>query len=318
MRVTFAGTRGSVPIAGKESSKYGGNTTCLRVESPCLPEGHWLFVDAGTGIVPLGMEAVRSQAKAATILFTHYHHDHTQGLLLCPLLFAKKIPLFCLGPEELGIGPQQMLEAMIRPPFFPLTFAEVASHIHPGKIESPRDCVIAVHPEGGFRVLKVDELEQAEFSSRAFIQIEQNPYPLNECLVIRMTRSNHPERTLSYRFEERPTGRTFVFLTDHENQAEISGDLQNHLRQADLLVMDSQYPQEKYARFCSGFGHGTPEYCVQVASRVQALRLGLTHHDPFSTDEDVEKILAAAQAEAERLEYTGDITACADGLLLDL
>jgi len=131
-------------------------------------------------------------------------------------------------------------------------------------------------------------------------------------LVIRMVRTNHPERAISYRFEERPTGKVFVFMTDHENTDGVSGDLRRHLQGVDTLVIDCQYPRWKYDKFTANFGHSTPDYCVRLAAETGVRELGLTHHDPLSTDEDVDKILEEARVAANNRGYTGPISALAD------
>jgi len=297
MIVTFYGTRGSVPVSSPDRIRFGGNTTCLRVHSECLPANQWLAVDAGTGIVPLGLEALRAKVGRVTVLFTHYHHDHTQGLLLSPITFVKSIDVECYGPLEHGIGPIQMLKDLMRPPFFPVAYEEQASHFHGKGLDHPSSYVFVIHPEGGVQLCTVDELERAELKNPPMIAMRRSTkFRLAECLIIRMLKTNHPESTISYRFEERPTGNVFVFLTDHENLDGMPQQLQRHLQGADLLVMDSQYPRQRYDERTAGFGHGTPDYCVRVAQQVQARVLGLTHHDPSSTDENVEAILAEAAA----------------------
>ncbi len=51
MLVRCWGSRGSVPVSGKEYMKYGGDTTCIEVVSS---SGEILIIDAGTGIRKLG------------------------------------------------------------------------------------------------------------------------------------------------------------------------------------------------------------------------------------------------------------------------
>lgn len=36
MKFKFWGTRGSIPIPGEKTIKYGGNTTCMLVTGDCL------------------------------------------------------------------------------------------------------------------------------------------------------------------------------------------------------------------------------------------------------------------------------------------
>lgn len=315
MNVKFWGTRGSLPVSSPEKVRYGGNTTCVEVESVCLPDKHRLVMDAGSGIYPFGLEALKAGIEKLTILFTHTHHDHQQGLLLCPLTFVKSVRIHCLGPLELGIGPIQMMRALMKPPFHPISAEEVLSHFTGKGMEHPSGNVIIVHPKGGVKLFTLEELERAELTAPAQVMMQpKGRYPLAECLVIKMLKTNHPENTISYRFEDRPTGKVFVFLTDHENQAAMPGSMKRHLQGADLLVMDSQYPQKKYETVTAGWGHGTPGYCANVARTVGAKVLGLTHHDPMATDADVDAIVAEAEASIAPEDRNGlaAIFACQD------
>jgi len=318
MRVTFYGARGSVPVSGKQFEKYGGNTTCLRIESRCLPSRLWLTVDAGSGIVPLGTEALDLGIEELVILFTHYHHDHTQGFPLCPLTFVNEVKMRCYGPVEYGKDPSKMLADMMVPPYFPVSFDKVASHISGKGIPNPSGAVMVIHPEGGLGVVGAEELEHSEMCGDSQMPIDGKLYALKDCLTIKMQETKHPERAFSYRFEERPTGKVIVFLTDHENTDGVPQHLRCHLEGVDLLVMDSQYDRRKYESRAIGFGHGTPDYCVFVAHKVGAGRLGLTHHDPFSSDDAVARILEAAQGTAREIGFKGEVFACADYLSVEV
>ena len=51
MFIRIWGSRGSIPVCGKEYLKYGGDTTCLEIRTK---SGDIIVVDAGTGIRRLG------------------------------------------------------------------------------------------------------------------------------------------------------------------------------------------------------------------------------------------------------------------------
>ena len=55
MKVKFWGVRGSLPVPGRKTERYGGNTSCVEVRSE---SGTRVVVDAGTGIRKLGKELV--------------------------------------------------------------------------------------------------------------------------------------------------------------------------------------------------------------------------------------------------------------------
>ena len=114
-------------------------------------------------------------------------------------------------------------------------------------------------------------------------------------LVIRMWRTSHKEETISYRFEERPTGRIFTFMTDHEATAAIPRDMLAHIKGSHLLVIDAQYTKKQYESITGGWGHATPTYAVEVAKAAGIDRVVLTHHDPQACNNFLEQeILAEA------------------------
>ena len=69
-----------MPVAGKDTIKYGGKTMCSVVYAD---DGFPIIVDAGTGIKNLGDELVRKKGDKPlnlSIILTHFHLDHIQGL----------------------------------------------------------------------------------------------------------------------------------------------------------------------------------------------------------------------------------------------
>ena len=314
MQVTTYGTRGSTAVARPDTVWYGGNTTCLRIKSDCLPSDTALVIDSGTGFVPLCDDLATEPIGKLLLLWTHYHHDHTIGLPLGQAVYRNDIHFSCYGPIEKEIGPREVLSYLMASPFFPVSFVAVAQRFSTFGITEPTDQIIAVHAKGGFISLRLDFFREAETSPTRQLSFPGGHFPVDECLIIRMVYTTHPERTISYRFEERPTGRCFVFLTDHENTAGLPQSLLRHVAGANLLIADSQYPEKDYLAK-AGWGHGTPEYCVRLAQTAKAQRLGLTHHDPQDSKAAIEQKVADALA-ANTLpdsQLIKEIFACADG-----
>ena len=81
MRVRFFGVRGSLPVPGPRTERYGGNTSCVEVVTD---GGTRIVIDAGTGIRRLGKELTASETESegteTHILVSHTHWDHIQGL----------------------------------------------------------------------------------------------------------------------------------------------------------------------------------------------------------------------------------------------
>src|SRR5262249_10065953 len=78
-RIKFWGTRGSIAVPSPETLRYGGNTTCVELRA----DGEIIVLDAGSGIRPLGValdKEFQSQPIKLSLLITHAHWDHIQGL----------------------------------------------------------------------------------------------------------------------------------------------------------------------------------------------------------------------------------------------
>jgi phosphoribosyl 1,2-cyclic phosphodiesterase len=74
MKVRFWGVRGSIPVPGRATNRYGGNTSCVEVRPRNAAP---IIIDAGTGIRRLGkslMEDAFGDGKgSASILISHTH-----------------------------------------------------------------------------------------------------------------------------------------------------------------------------------------------------------------------------------------------------
>ena len=55
MQITFWGVRGSYPVPGAATVRYGGQTSCVEVRSS---SGECIIVDAGTGMRALGIRGL--------------------------------------------------------------------------------------------------------------------------------------------------------------------------------------------------------------------------------------------------------------------
>ena len=108
MRVTFWGTRGSIPVPGPGTVRYGGNTPCIAVEEPGSGEGRFVVLDAGTGIRLLGQELVRRHGAGplnVDLLLSHTHWDHIQGLPFFEPLLDPGAHLTFIGRAPAGRSP---------------------------------------------------------------------------------------------------------------------------------------------------------------------------------------------------------------------
>ena len=131
---------------------------------------------------------------------------------------------------------------------------------------------------------------------------------------------NHPNGGYGYKFIEQ--GKTFVFLTDNELDFQHEGGLSlkeyiEFCQGADLLVHDAQFTEEEY-KFTRGWGHSAFNDATDLAIEAGVKSLGLFHHDPDRTDDDLDRQVGYCQ---ERIQRRGRMTECfaaAEGMEINL
>ena len=96
MRVRVWGCRGSLATPGRETVRYGGNTSCLEV---VLEDGTILVLDAGTGARALGLE-LEPNGAPIHLLLTHLHLDHLEGLGFFTPIWQAQNEVHIWGPSS--------------------------------------------------------------------------------------------------------------------------------------------------------------------------------------------------------------------------
>jgi phosphoribosyl 1,2-cyclic phosphodiesterase len=177
MKVRFYGTRGSVPVSRPDVVKTGGNTTCLRVFSDSLPKGSALVIDAGSGYVECSKDLLKEEVMSVSLLFTHWHHDHTMGLPLAPHTFIPTARIKIWGPKEHGVGPVQVFTTLMQAPFFPVEFAKLRHRFKLHDLEHVGNEVLVIHPAGGYKLLPIHIVNQARADGKQ-ISIGGSKYEL--------------------------------------------------------------------------------------------------------------------------------------------
>lgn len=254
MRLTFWGTRGSIPSPGRDREFYGGNTTCLELVSE---SGVQIIVDAGTGIRELGNHMIKNRfmASESYILFTHFHWDHIQGL---PFFVPAYIPgnkFFVMGVSKDKDRLKEILSEQMRPPYFPVGIDSMESQLI-FKDLFPQDSEI-----GGIR--------------------------------IDYTNTNHPQETLTFRFKEKNKVITFLTDCELNSNAKDARPIEffaEFAKDSEYLIVDAQFtPEELPNRF--GWGHSSNMDALRLAELSHSKNLILFHHDPSHDDDFIDKIL---------------------------
>lgn len=269
-KIKFWGVRGSYPTPGESTIKYGGNTSCVEINAG----GKTIILDVGTGIIPLGRELVEKMTQEKRdlellLLFSHLHHDHTQGFPFFIPAYLPKTKLHMYGPGGTAETVKLILENNQSSETFPVSLHEMASY---KDIQSVCEAHVIVWDEDGIRVA------------------ESGVKSSNEAVVIKIHKSYaHPGHVYVYRIIYQ--NKSVVYATDTEGYVGTDKRLVNFSRDADVLIHDAQYREEHYLGNLNGFpatqgfGHSTATMASEVATSVETGQLILFHHDPTYSDD---------------------------------
>jgi phosphoribosyl 1,2-cyclic phosphodiesterase len=266
MHATIWGCRGSIPTPGRETVRYGGNTSCVEVS---FSNGTVLVLDAGSGIRPLGVELLRRRVRSVHLLLTHLHLDHLEGLRFFAPLFVAGMTLEIWGPRSPLFSLQERIARSFSPPLFPIDLRGVPAMVRfhdvprePFTIDGASvsaDLVAHPGPTLGFRI-------ETATSSLAYL-------PDHEPALGGPIASMSPDW--------------------------ISGS--SLAENVDVLMHDAQYSEDEYADKV-GWGHSSVADAVAFARASNARRLLLFHHDPSHSDEVLERMQAEARTHADEGE----------------
>ncbi|HSD78322.1 MAG TPA: MBL fold metallo-hydrolase [Solirubrobacteraceae bacterium] len=263
MKLDVWGTRGSLPAPGPETTRYGGNTSCVQLT---LDDGATLVLDAGTGIRGLGL-ALAPPAGPLHILLTHLHLDHIQGLMFFAPMFRADAEIVIWGPASPAGKLVDRIARYISAPLSPLEVRELPCNL-------------------SFRDAEPTEWDIGTARVRAASVAHRGP-----TLGYRVEADG---ASVCYLPDHEPgLGAPLAEVGDEW----LSGfDL---ARGASLLLHDCQYTDEEYPRHL-GWGHSSLSDALTFGRRAGAQRVLLCHHDPLHTDEflDVVQRDAALRWEA--------------------
>jgi phosphoribosyl 1,2-cyclic phosphodiesterase len=272
--IQFWGVRGSVPTPGPGTVKYGGNTSCVEVRAA----GHIIILDAGTGMRSLGnrlRQEFPDEPLHLTVLLTHTHWDHIQGLPFFSPVYYPENRIRILGYEGARNSLQNVLSSQMERPFFPIHLREVPATV------------------------QIEELKEMNFSVG---EVQVAAWFANHpgiCVGYKLTThdgslaffpDNEPH--LSYRRAPGPNleeeSSKFAFAQAQESK------LIDFLRGTEVLIMDTQYDCDEY-KLHVGWGHGCLDDVVDLALKAGIKRLFMFHHDPDHDDAKISGMLEHAR-----------------------
>ena len=268
MKLQVWGARGSIPAPGPETTRYGGNTSCVQVT---LDDGSTFVLDAGTGIRSLGLALTEpaSTEQPLNILLTHLHLDHIQGLMFFAPMFNPRSEIVVWGPASQEASLEDRIARYISAPLSPVEVRELPCH-------------------PSFR-----EMETTEWTMGS--------------ATVRAASVSHRGPTLGYRIEADGVALCYIpdhepglgaSLPDLDEEWISGFEL---ARGATLLIHDCQYTDAEYPKHV-GWGHSPVSDTLAFAHRTGAERLLLFHHDPLHSDAFLDELAGEV---GERLSDLG-------------
>jgi len=270
MIIRVWGSRGSIPVSGKEYLKYGGDTTCVEIRSN---SGDVIIVDAGTGIRRLGTYLADENDRNLNFIFTHAHWDHLMGFPFFKPLFFKKFNIRMHRCPYHSKFVETILSKVMAPPYFPVKYKDVTAQLtYPDacplefEIGSLTVTPIALsHPNGGSGYKFIED-------GKIFVFLTDNE--------------------LGY---VHPGGLAF-------------NDYLDFCSEADLLIHDAEYTPEEYKTFVD-WGHSVYTDALNLALKAGVKKLGLFHLNQERTDRQMDDIVQDCRNritdQGSRLECVG-------------
>ena len=242
MKLKTHGCRGSIPNPSKEMLRYGGNTTCFELNM----DDFQVFFDTGSGF----QNAVLDNNKQIIIFFSHFHHDHLQGLAFNKYLIKaeKKI---CICSALVNAGKlKKIIRRYFSGDFFPLDL--------------------------------FDNLDNVTFSN--FIDIQTM---VSGELKIETIKLNHPGG--SYGYSVTKNNKKCVFLCDNEFTTSQADELKMFVEKADLVIWDGMFTEEEL-QVKTGWGHSSIQQGIDFFSNLNCGEIIISHHAPYRTDAELDII----------------------------
>ena len=257
MKITFWGVRGSVPTPGPDTASYGGNTSCVSVQSDPTS---LVVLDAGTGICQLGHH-LSSQVERIDILLTHLHMDHIIGLGFFAGFYREGLEVHLWGPDSTVGELRERLSRYMSPPLFPVRLRELP-------------CRLELHslPLRAFQVPGFDVMATLVCHPGATVG-----YRITGAGAIAYLPDHEPALGVPG-FPGLPRWTSGYDLMDG----------------VDVLIHDAQYTDEEYGER-RGWGHSAIRQAVAVAALADVRHLVAFHHDPSHDDDRVDELYAAIE-----------------------
>ena len=280
MKIKVWGCRGSLPSPGKDTIKYGGNTTCIEI---MLNDGTLVIIDAGSGIRALGDKVLKEGITEMYLFLTHTHWDHLIGFPFFTPGYINTYKIHVRGGANAQISLEGLLRRQMESPFFPVPFDAMRAEFDFATTDPEESFIGSAkiistslsHPNRGtgFKIIE---------DGKVFVFLTDNELD-------------------------------FI----HEDGMNPD-DYANFSRGADILMHDAQYTEEQYNTTTKTWGHSTFSSATELSIKAEVKRFGLFHHDPTHTDDDVDTFVSSCQEQIEKANSPVECFGVREGMEITL
>lgn len=268
MKIKFWGVRGSIASPGIDKVRYGGNTTCIEVETDT---GDIIILDAGTGIRNLGLELKKKNPLEVSIFITHTHWDHILGFPFFVPIYSSKNKINVYGSYD-PINRKSfkdIIDVLMQPDYFPVSFKELKAKIN---------------------YIDLFHGKRIEISDTTSVTAFHMNHPVL-CLGYKVTCNG---KSVFFSGDHEPLGN--IYKSDEEEYTDYQDYIERQREEfirfisgVDVLIFDSAYTEDEYGRRV-GWGHSTHEKACRIAELSGVKTLFLTHHQTDRSDDELDLI----------------------------
>lgn len=266
MKIKFWGTRGSIPVPGQDTIKYGGNTSCIQISN----ENDFIVIDAGTGIRELGKKIIENEKlKEIKIFISHTHWDHIQGLPFFAPLYEKDYKIKIFTNRTKDDNNNKILDYQLNPDFFPVIRKDLKAEIE---------------------FIHIDEKNPVETGN--FLVSAEKVHHLNDALAFKIEAG---EKSIVYMPDNE------IYSKKESNKIKLNDiklnnfELIKFCKNVDCLVHDCMY-SFKDSMNKRGWGHSDNISLAYFSILTEIKNLILFHYEPDYSDSDIDKMVAETES----------------------
>ena len=239
MKLKVHGCRGSIPISTPQSNIYGGNTSCYEL----IFDDYQLIFDTGTGFRQVNID----ESKKTIIFYSHWHHDHIQGLAFNSGLFNPKNNILITCALNDKNESKNIIHRYFSGFYFPIELTKKLLNLK-------------------------------------FVEFNDLKKDFEKDFQIEFLKLNHPGGSVGYSIKNKY--KKITILLDNGYDKEQFFDLHKFAGKSDYIVWDGMFTDEELKNKAF-WGHSSIEQGIEFFNITEIDNMLITHHDPSRTDDQL-------------------------------